>query len=93
MAIEMAENTARGTLRAGFLASPARLIGLWKPLKAKTIPLVVTAPKMAGRFIAAWPGCRPTAKFERWKPATIRAIPVRAGMTSLKPVIPALLLA
>ena len=89
----MLPSTAIGTFLAGFFASPARLIGPWKPLKLKTIPEVVTAPKMAGRSSAALPGCSPTLKFARWKPAAIRAMPVSAGITSLKAVMPALVLA
>ena len=88
-----APNTASGTLRAGFLASPARLIGLWKPLKLNTMPLVAVAARMAETLIASRPGCRPTLKLAVWKPAAIRATPVTAGITSLKAVMPALVLA
>ena len=90
----MAPNTASGTLRWGFFASPARLIGLWKPLKLNTMPLVAVAARIAAMFRGSLePACRPTLKFARWNPAAIKATPVAAGMTSLKAVMPALVLA
>ncbi|MCY1308975.1 hypothetical protein D9M69_625610 [compost metagenome] len=38
---------ANGMLRPGLRASPARLTGLWKPLKLKTMPLAATAVNTA----------------------------------------------
>jgi hypothetical protein len=43
-------STLIGTLRAGFLASPAILMGLWKPLKLNTMPLVATAVSTEARL-------------------------------------------
>lgn len=43
VAIKIDPTMAIGIERPGFFASPAMLIGLWKPLKANTIPDVATA--------------------------------------------------
>ena len=80
-------NTAMGTLRPGFLASPDMLIGLWKPLRLKMMPLVAAAPSRVAAWTGGPPVCRPRAKLAGWKPAMSRTTPVSSGTTSLNAVI------
>src|ERR1700758_752495 len=77
--------TANGTLFAGLRASPARLIGLWKPLNANTMPLVATAvstdDQPYGANVVVWP------KFSECTPVIIRPTIVAPGIRNLKIVI------
>src|SRR6185312_6341251 len=85
--------TPNGTLRPGFLASPARFTGLWKPLKLNTMPLIATAVRIADMLYACGPPCAPTWKFSGWNEVAISAIAVSAGTTSLYSVIHVLVFA
>ena len=51
---------AKGMLRPGLRASPARFTGLWKPLKLKTMPAVATAVSTAAKSMTCAPPLMPT---------------------------------
>src|SRR5690606_22983071 len=84
-AIRIDPTTAIGIERLGFFASPARLTGLWKPLKANTTPEVATAVSTPDQ---PW-GAKPpwSVKFSAWKPAAINPATVRRGTASLNTVM------
>ena len=56
-------------------------------MKLKTMPLIATAVRIAGRLNACVPPCAPIEKLPGWNSVAISAIAVAAGTISLNTVI------